>query len=229
MAKEHAQLTGLLTSPVTESEGRWTYVSGDFGANRLTLVQCGIGKVNAALGAAALVRRHNVDSIISTGCAGGLAEGLHVMDVVAGSQTAYHDVSIPGCEVGQVQGLPPRFRADEQLLEVALGLHESRVHAGLICTGDQFITNAEQTRRISDAFPDALAVDMESAALAQTCLLLQVPFISFRTLSDTPGDDHHLQQYMTFWDDMAESSFEVTRRYLAALPERFALLPFEDR
>ena len=55
-----------------------------------------------------------------------------------------------------------------------------------------------------------------------------MPFVSFRILSDTPGADQHLQQYFNFWDEMADHSFEVTRRFLASLPAQFAVLPFEE-
>lgn len=225
MTKEHDQLVGLLASPQTEHDGGYEFVVGTLGANTLILLQCGIGKVNAAVGTTVLIRRYSPDCIISTGCAGGAEEGLQVKDVVVSTETAYHDVSIPGCDPGQIQGLPARFRSEEQLTEVASGDH---IFKGLIVSGDQFITDRHQIETLKALFPEALAVDMESAAIAQTCHLLQTPFVSFRILSDTPGADEHLQQYFNFWDDMANRSFDVTRRFLAALPEQFAMLPFEE-
>ena len=228
MSKEHEQLTGLLDGVQTETDGCFCFVRGRLGNNDLILLQCGIGKVNAAVGTTLLVRRYGVDCVVSTGCAGGIEPGMNVMDVVVSTETSYHDVVIPGCEPGQVQGLPSRFRSEEQLVEVTSSLHEGHLRAGLIVSGDQFISDKVQLRHIKSLFPDALAVDMESAAIAQTCHLLGVPFVSFRVLSDTPGADGHLTQYMDFWASMAERSFEVTRRFLKALPERFALLPFEE-
>lgn len=225
MTKEHDQLVGLLDAPVTEHDGSYEFVVGTLGANTLILLQCGIGKVNAAVGTATLIRRYAPDCVVSTGCAGGIDDKLNVMDVVVSTQTAYHDVSIPGCEPGQVQGLPARFRSEEQLTEVASG---DRIFPGLIVSGDQFITDHYQLDAIKAQFPDAIAVDMESAAIAQTCHILQTPFVSFRILSDTPGADNHLEQYFNFWDEMANRSFEVTRRFLAALPDHFALLPFKE-
>ena len=225
MTKEHDQLVGLLASPQTEHDGGYEFVVGTLGANTLILLQCGIGKVNAAVGTTVLIRRYAPDCIISTGCAGGIDASLQVMDVVVSTQTAYHDVIIPGSEHGQIQGLPARFRSEEQLTEVASGEH---IFKGLIVSGDQFITDRHQLDAIKAQFPEALAVDMESAAIAQTCYLLQTPFVSFRILSDTPGADNHLEQYFNFWDEMASRSFDVTRRFLAALPERFALLPFKE-
>ena len=79
---------------------------GIINGNEVVLWQCGIGKVNAAIGTINLITQHNPDCIISTGLAGGIDPSLEVTDVVVGSQTAYHDVWCgEGNEWGQVQGL----------------------------------------------------------------------------------------------------------------------------
>lgn len=239
MSKEHVQLTTLLKDAHTEHDGNFEFTIGSLGANTLILMQCGIGKVNAAVGTTSLIRRYEPDCIISTGCAGGIDESLNVMDVVVSTFTVYHDVIFPGCEPGQLQGMPTRFRSEEELVEVARTVNRPshgemvispscKIVPGLICSGDQFISDHSQLQRIKAQFPETLAVDMESAAIAQTCYLHKVPFVSFRVLSDTPGADQHLEQYQNFWDEMADRSFEVTRRFLAALPEKFAILKFED-
>ncbi len=230
MTKEHEQLTALLEQPSHEADGPFAFDCGRLGRNTLVLMQCGIGKVNAAVGTTELIRRYHPDCVVSTGCAGGIESNLNVMDVVVSTATCYHDVTIPGCEAGQVQGLPTLFRAEEQLVEAAMAVRADgrALHAGLIVSGDQFISDRAQLDTIKSAFPDALACDMESAAIAQTCFIMKVPFVSFRILSDTPGADKHLEQYFNFWDEMAAHSFDVTRRFLAALPERLSLLPFDD-
>ena len=171
---------------------------GRINGNEVVLWQCGIGKVNAAIGTMRLIAQHHPDCIISTGLAGGIDNCLHVMDVVIGSQTAYHDVWCgEGNELGQVQGLPTRFDADTQLLQCAQAVSESGNYptvTGLICTGDQFITNKASLAEIKSHFPDALACEMESAAIAHTCYLQQVPFLSIRVVSDTPGNTDNHQQ-----------------------------------
>ena len=171
---------------------------GRIGGNGVVLWQCGIGKVNAAIGTARLVQEHHPDCILSTGLAGGIDNSLGVMDVVVGSQTVYHDVWCGmGNAYGQVQGMPTEFIGDPVMLRAASTLPtDVRIVPGLICTGDQFITAREELDRIKAAHPDGLAVDMESAAIAQVCHLYQVPFLSFRIISDTPGADAHFQQYL---------------------------------
>ena len=75
----------------------------------------------------------------------------------------------------------------------------------------------DELDKIKGNFPAGLAVDMESAAIAQTCHIYGVPFVSFRIISDTPGVDKHIEQYENFWGEMADRSFGVTRRFLMKL------------
>ena len=225
MEDEHARLASHLEGANEQSCGLYSYVEGRLGANTLVLTRCGIGKVNAALGAAELIRRFSPDCIVSTGVAGGTGEGLQVTDVVAGARVAYHDVWCgDGNAYGQVQGLPAVFEADPRLLACARRLSEaggleSRIHCGLICTGDQFITDRAKLDAIRAAFPDVQAVDMESAAIAQTCYLYKVPFISFRIVSDTPGSEGHWQQYLDFWGTVADRSFHATKAFLEVISD----------
>lgn len=189
---------------------------GTAGRNEVSLYKSGIGKVNAALGSACIIRNESPDAILSTGVAGGMDAALRVMDIVAGSETCYHDVWCgEGNEPGQVQGLPARYAADARLLKAAENMGLRR---GLICTGDRFVTSHEELECIKTAFPEGLAVDMESAAIAQTCYLSKVPFMSLRIVSDTPGNtEDHSRQYADFWKEMSEKSFRMLRCFLEVL------------
>lgn len=226
MGSEHEQLAARLEEKQEMCRGRMTFVTGRIGRNEVVLAQSGIGKVNAALGAAALIEHFQPTALISTGVAGGIDRVLQVTDVVASTSLAYHDVWCgDGNAYGQIQGLPLYFEADQRLLAAALQLNasgtlQSHVHGGLICTGDQFISNRQELEVIKGRFPEALAVDMESAALAQTCYLCGVPFISFRIISDTPGaHEENFAQYLDFWKTMADRSFQTTWSYLNELPK----------
>lgn len=184
--------------------------------NEALVSQCGIGKVNAALGAMRIIAEERPDAIISTGVAGGVDDSVKTMDVVAGAETCYHDVWCgKGNEKGQVQGLPPRFAADQRLLKVA---RDMGLKCGLICTGDRFIEDRAEELKVKGDFPEALAVDMESAAMAQACHLAGTPFLSMRIISDATGDkDGHARQYETFWSDMGEKSFNALHAFLEKL------------
>ena len=201
-------------------------VLGRIGANEIVLAESGIGKVNAAVGAVEIAHAFQPDCLVSTGVAGGIDASLRVMDVVVAAEVAYHDVDCgPGNARGQVQGLPPRFAADPRLLAAARTAAarvggKARVAFGLVCSGDQFISDRVQLDAVKTAFPDGLAVEMESGSLAQTCHLLGLPFLGFRIVSDTPGVEGHVAQYEDFWGTMADRSFAVTRAFLEALPAR---------
>lgn len=216
MTSEHDQLAALLSDKSEVENSGFKYTVGKIGPGTIVLRQCGIGKVNAAVGAAELIRTYRPDAIVSTGVAGGIDCRLGVMDVVVSSSIVYHDVWCGmGNEYGQIQGMPAVFEGSPELVRAALSLGgATRVVDGLICTGDQFISSRPELDKIKEKFPDGLAVDMESAAIAQTCHLYGVPFVSFRIISDTPGVKGHIDQYENFWGEMADRSFGVTKDFI---------------
>ena len=222
MSSEQKQLANQLENPTERKEGPFTYTEGTIKNNTIILMQCGIGKVNAAAGAVEMIHNFAPDCIISTGVAGGIDSCLNVMDVVVSSRIVYHDVWCgEGNAYGQIQGLPLYFTGNETLYQCAISLDtETAIHGGLICSGDKFITDRQELETIKANFPEGLAVDMESASIAQVCHLYEVPFISFRIISDTPGAEKHLEQYKNFWGEMADRSFHVTEAFLKALPNK---------
>lgn len=219
MSVEYNQLARMMEHQSKEHDGNLTYLLGQIGENRVILTQCGIGKVNAAMCSSMLIHRYHPDYLISTGVAGGVDVSIRVMDVVVSTEQVYHDMWCgPGNAWGQVQGLPERLRSSQELVETATSLQsETRIVPGLICTGDLFVSKPEEQHLIKKNFPEALAVDMESCAIAQVCHLLDTPFISFRIISDTPGEKDNIAQYQDFWKSMADTSFAVTRDFLTAI------------
>ena len=219
MSVEYRQVAAMLHDAETFQSGPQEFLVGTLGENKIILLQCGIGKTNAATGTTNLIMAFHPDCVISTGVAGGIDTRLDVMDIVVGSEVCYHDVHCgDDCDPGQVQGLPKIFSGDQRLADVALALNtDVRIIPGLICTGDQFITNRAELDDIKKRYPYGLAVDMESAAIAQVCHLWKVPFLSFRIISDTPGIKGHFDQYLNFWETMAEKSFGVTSELLSKI------------
>ena len=186
---------------------------------KVILQKSGIGKVNAAIQTVEMIRQYKPDVIISSGCAGGNGDDVNVQDVVVSSELVYHDVycgtAIDSTTVyGQVQGLPARYQADPYLFEKAL---LTGAKPGLIVTGDWFVDSKDKMREIIGHFPEAKAVDMESCAIAQTCYINNVPFLSFRVISDIPLRDTDASQYHNFWDTIAENSFHVTKTFIESL------------
>jgi len=189
-----------------------------FPEDKLILQKSGIATVNAAIQTVEMIRQYKPDCIISSGCAGGNGDDINVQDVVVSSELTYHDVycgkAIGDSVYGQVQGLPARYQADPYLLEKA---KQTGAKPGLIVTGDWFVDSKEKMREIIGHFPEAKAVDMESAAIAQVCHIYKVPFISFRVISDIPLRDTDASMYHDFWSTIAENSFQVTKTFIESL------------
>ena len=193
------------------------YHTGCIGGVDVVATQCGIGKVNAAVGALTMIDNFKPDAVINTGIAGGTGAGAGVLDVVIGSEVGYHDVWCgPGNAPGQVQGHPERYAGALSLVDMeALG-GNPRVKVGLIASGDKFISSPADLEAVLEVQPEAVAVDMESGAIAQVCHLKGVPFLAVRVVSDTPGVENHLEQYGDFWTLAPQSTFGILRSILLA-------------
>ena len=217
MEKELALVRHLLNSAVEERLASRPVLRGRVGNVEVVAMQCGIGKVNAAVGATMLINRYAPDALINTGVAGAGDPTVAVGDVVVGERVAYHDVWCgPESEFNAVQGLPHYYQADEQLLAAVPGGDD--VHRGLICSGDWFVDTMERAQAIKDVYPDVLAVDMESGSLAQTCHVLGVPFLSMRVISDSPMASHdNTKDYTNFWDDAPRQTFAMLKTLLEGL------------
>lgn len=210
MSKEIASIKNILSN-TKEQDG---YIRGTLNDKEIILTQSGIGKVCAAVKTTELIDKFQPDCVINSGVAGGVGDNVKQMDIVVGTKTVYNDVwCLEPNAYGQVQDFPLYFEADTSLIEK---IKESDVvHKGLITSGDKFISGIEEAKNIRKLFDDALAVDMESCAVAQVCYMKKTPFISLRIISDNPlrSNDNH-QQYADFWGEMANKSFAVLKNLL---------------
>lgn len=217
MRKELDLLTPLLDNKKTLTADKQVFHTGMMGKHDVVAMQCGIGKVNATIGALTLIRHFHPDLIINTGVAGGANVNVRVMDLVVGTQVAYHDVWCgPESVWGAVQGMPLYYQGDQHLIDLLPARPDIKI--GLIASGDQFIDNTEKMNEIKSRFPQVLAVDMESGAIAQTCELTHTPFLSMRVISDSPEASHNnTQQYNNFWEDAPKHSFALLQQLITSL------------
>ncbi len=192
--------------------------TGKINGHELTILQCGIGKVNAAIGTLTLIENFHPNLVINTGVAGGAGNGARILDVVIGDKIAYHDVWCgPGTEWGEASGFPRYFTSAEAISELECLNNNPQIKHGLICSGDTFISKAEEVQRIKSIYPEVLAVDMESASIAQVCHLKNVPFFCVRVISDTPGGEDNIAQYENFWEDAPLHTFNVVKNIISNL------------
>ena len=179
------------------------------------VVQCGVGKVNAALCVQLLCDLFSVTHVINTGVAGSLSAELDIGDFVISRDAMYHDFTVGplGYPVGQVPGLDVcAFPADETLsakaLEAAQQVNPGHAHTGRVASGDQFVADkAHKAQIVADT--GALCTEMEGAAIAQAAWRNNVPFVVIRAISDK-ADDSAEMDYPTFEAIAAKRCAEVT-------------------
>lgn len=213
MDKELSLLLPLIKNVTETTINGFTFHDGTLENHHVTVVRCGIGKVNAAIGTMTLLDGFHPSLVINTGVAGGTGV-TDILDIVVADRIAYHDVWCgPETLLGQAAGCPPAFVSDIEP-HVLQGL---KVKRGLIASGDVFVADAGTVNRILDLYPEALAVDMESAAIAHVCHVKGVPFMCIRVISDTPGAADNISQYENFWSDAPAHTFDVLRSILKRL------------
>lgn len=184
----------------------------------IIIMQCGIGKVNAAVGAMLLFYM-NVDCIISSGVAGSLKEEIMPGMIVVGTEYRYHDVYCGAeNEQGQIQGEPTTFDAANILLDISLRLRAKDTLYGLIVSGDQFVDKKDVAEHISDQYPVACAIDMESCSIAQVCHKINKPFLSYRMISDSILNPTAIS-YKKFWEEAPSRMAKYTLSYVNTIIE----------
>ena len=199
------------------TEGNLKIFHGTIGTHEIFLSKCGIGKVNSAINTFRIIEILKPDLIINSGVAGGA--GLPVGSLLFADRVAYDDVWCgPSTEYGQADGCPLFFTPNKDVIGLAKSLFkEEGYYFGLICSGDKFISSAEEIAFIRSHFPDVYAVDMESASIAQVCFLTSTPFNIIRIVSDTPGEGENLAQYENFWVEAPEKTFKALKTIIANL------------
>lgn len=209
MEKEFAPIVNELKGTDSRAEGHFSYAWGTLGQHSVAVILGGIGKVHAALATAMLIYHARPDCILSIGCSGALRNDLNVGDIISATQVAYHDVWCgEGNSYGQVQGCPPRF-ACHNAISLKLANNSQVKGNGLLVSGECFIPSKEMLQQLNSHFSDAIAIDMESAAVAQTCWIEGYPFAALRIVSDTPGAEGctPTEQYQRFWENHPENAF----------------------
>ena len=194
MKEEVATLKELIQDSRVEKFMHVEFTRGMLHDKEVVLLESGIGKVNVAIATTLMLEKFAVDVVINTGSAGGVITDAEVGDVVISKSVAYHDVDVTGFgyDPGQVPGLPAVFASDDELVskvEDVLQRVDIRYFTGLIVTGDAFVNHPEQLVAIKENFSEAIALEMEAAAVAQVCHIANIPFVVVRALSDIAGKE----------------------------------------
>lgn len=215
MEKEANELLPLLGSDIQKKKigpfDMWEGNAQDSIINYLILT--GIGKVNAACAACEAILHLNPSLLLNVGVSGAVHKSVKYGDIVVASQLAYHDVYC-GTEIpyGQVQGVPRFFQASDVFLKhCSEFLPPESSHIGLVCCGEKFMSDHNEFENLTKHYPQALAADMESGAIAQVAYLYNVPLSVIRMISDTPYADNSYMQYIHFWEEDAFICFKIMK------------------
>ncbi len=211
MHEELAALLPAIEGATTGHVGGREFWLGTLAGQPVVAVLSGIGKVAAAITATLLIDHYQVERMLFIGVAGGLGDGVKVGDVVVASALLQHDMDasplFPRHEV-PLTGLS-RFPVDAGFsaavargAEAALASRGATVHRGLIVSGDRFVSTAAESAALRSALPDALAVEMEGAAVAQVCHAFGTPLAVVRSISDRADDTAHVD-FGSFLRDVA--------------------------
>ncbi len=199
---------------ISEAEKAGTvYYEGKLNGLPVVLVKCGIGKVNAAIGAQILCDCFSVTHIVNTGIAGSLCSEQNIGDMVISSDVWHHDFDCVnfGYAMCQIPGMPHSFAADEAMIAMAKQAAsgaDCAVRIGRVASGDQFVADPVLKNQIIQR-TQALCTEMEGAAIAQTAYRNGIPFVILRCISDK-ADNSAEMDYPSFEKLAAHRCAEVT-------------------
>ena len=185
------------------------------------LVECGIGKVNAARCTQIVIDNIKVDYVLNVGVAGGVSKKVNIGDVVIGDKLIQHDFDLRpfNYERGYIPNVGKFIPCDEYLVRLASEIKlDVNSLVRTIASGDIFVTEDTMGEKINNKF-DALCVEMEGASIAQICYLSHIPFLVIRSISDSPNKEAN--NYKTF-DEFLEHSANVASKFLLELIDKIA-------
>ena len=214
MQPEVEAIIGSLENKESETVSGITFYRGILEGKSVVVAKCGIGKVFAALCAEIMILKYNPDLLVNTGVGGAIGGGLRCGDVVIADRLCQHDMdtSAIGDPKGLVSGINMiYFEADQRAREILLDKGESlglAVKSGTVATGDKFIADATDKKRISTDF-GASVCEMEGCAIAQTAFVNGTRFAVVRAISDS-ADGEATMDYPTFLSIAAKNSTSLT-------------------
>lgn len=186
-SEAEALLSQTETENILTVNGKPVYAGKSFGKDVLLCV-CGVGKVNAAAGACAVLQR-GADILLNFGVAGGLGDRTQLTEVYLIDKAVQYDFDLTqlnGGKIGTLDGETQNFLP----LSVPAGLDYPRRALG---SGDRFNDSPEDHRLLLSLGADIR--DMEGAAIAQVCKYAGIPFVSVKAISDVYGAGSTTEQF----------------------------------
>ena len=198
MSVEVEALKAKIENAKRETVSGIEFVSGKLCGADVVVAQCGIGKVFAAICAQTMIIKYGVSRIINTGVAGTLSDKIGILDFAVSTAVVQHDMDTTaiGDAPGLISGINiVKMPASDQLCRLVIDIARGQgnvCEGGVIASGDQFINNAERKAFIRDTF-DAIACEMEGAAIGHACYISGVEFVIIRCISDNASGEAEME------------------------------------
>jgi len=148
--------------------GPFVFRGGSYDGVRVAVVESGVGFARARRATESLILAHTPDWVLSCGFSGGLMPHTKIGDVVVGTEVS--DVHGNSLEIGVKMAAQPG------------------VHAGRLLTADSLVQTVAEKQQLAERW-QALAVDLESLAVAQVCSERGTRFMAVRAISDDLSAD----------------------------------------
>lgn len=214
--EEMMAIKNLMTEVEENKKYNLTFLKGKIKNKECVLVECGVGKVNAARTTQILIDNYDIECVINVGSAGAVNEELNVEDIVIGNKLVQYDFDITqigNYEKGEICDVGKYMISNERLIKICEETMESfsdrnyKIKIGIIASADMFCAEPEKAKEIRKDF-NAECVEMEGAAVAQVCFLDNIPFVVIRAISDTPNGNNKID-FHTFLKIASKRASEI--------------------
>jgi len=196
-----------------EPWGRWLLYRGEMWDLPLAVIRSGPGKVAAAAATQAAVQYLDPVAIYTFGVAGSWDRRVRVGSLMVAERVV--DLALTGLADLPVE-IPTEFRAEETLVETLLDVPGTRA-ATLLCWEGHVPSPVHRPGWPED--PLRVAVDWESAAVAQVAEMWGVPWAGVKVVSDH-GEKDRLRMVAGVARRPLQWAAEVIRRASYAFVER---------
>lgn len=205
MDVEINSMIGALKNIKKEEYRGYTFYLGDMGHNKVVVTSSGVGKANMAVTMTILLDRYHVDYVINSGIAGSIDTKIGTTCV--SDEVAYYDFIIPGYNYG-VPHHPNPYKPSDDIIKAAKTILKDDCMFGKIISGDRFVTSKSDLGDYDTK--GVIAVDMESATVAQVCYLFSTDFIIIRSISDNfSGEEYNFNELKS-----SENSFRIATKFI---------------
>lgn len=186
--------------------------------DKVVILICQIGLVNAATATTYFLTKYNLDFILNIGTCGAINQNLKQLDKVIVEQAFYSnaDATKFGYDYGQVPRMPKCFFADQMLIEKISQVDKfKKVN---IASSDVFINSLEQKENVITKIKSEISiVDMESTAIFQTAFVFQKEIVSIKIISDSIYFPNSEGQFNLVLKDCAQIISEILFKVLKQL------------